>query len=277
MAIDHRLDFAGIRESSQRPIPRLNLRRLLGECLCRPGRCGGVLVLVAAPTSDDLAGHGGHPAAHQLQGLALGIQRLERDRRVGRDAEAGRAVGVDRDLADHALDVPGAVHPHDAHRTAQVVVREVVREQPQRLDRASGNPLQPVTGVDVGDIHLGVAARQVDLGRNDRRRGRRAKRQRFEQRVVRQLLDQDHVVEHVHQVDAPQRLRSGLGRHEQVLVAQRVGMQEFRPTVQRQAVGNDRLDLPAEPGNPLDDAVGLAAAAGRVEDDQVKTIWPSGR
>ena len=108
------------------PVPRRDLRRPATGGERPPVRRAGVLALVAADARDDFARHGREPTPHQLQRLALGVQRLHGDRRVGRHAEQGRAVLLDRHGAEDALDVPGAFHADDALRPAHVRVEIVV-------------------------------------------------------------------------------------------------------------------------------------------------------
>ena len=139
--VEHRLDLAREAEAARRAVPGRDVagRAVSGERQLGGG--AGVAVLVAADARDDLARHGGEPAPHQLQGLALGVQRLHGDRRVGRHAEQGRAVGLDRHGAEDPLDVPRAVHADHALRAAHARIEEVVGEEAQLLDRAARDAL----------------------------------------------------------------------------------------------------------------------------------------
>jgi hypothetical protein len=55
---------------------------------------------------------------------------------------------------------------------------------------------------------------------------------------------------------------------EEVLAAERVGMEILRPAVAHQAVADNRLDLLAVAGNALHNTVGFETPAGRVEEHQ---------
>ena len=61
-----------------------------------PLRAAPDAVLVAADAGERLARHRREPAPHQLQRLALGVERLDRDRHVGGNPEQGRAVRLNR-------------------------------------------------------------------------------------------------------------------------------------------------------------------------------------
>ena len=122
-----------------------------------PRRQRGPAILVAADAGDPFAGHAHEPAAHQLHGPAFVVQRLDRDRRVGRDLEIGRTVGLDRRRAEHPLHVPAGLRA-DERKPGLGVVAEVVREDPQALDRAARHALQAGPAVDVRDVDLGRPA-----------------------------------------------------------------------------------------------------------------------
>ena len=63
-------------------------------------------------------------------------------------------------------------------------------------------------------------------------------------------------------------LRRRLGRDEEVLLAQRIGMEELGPTLLGQPVLNDGLDRLSPPGNPLDHAAGRRPPSLGIEDHQ---------
>ena len=100
------------------------------------------------------------------------------------------------------------------------------------------------------------------------RRGPRFERDRLQQRVARLLGQQQQVVENIDQVNAPARLRGRLGGDEEVLAAERHGVEKLRPRAFDQAVADDRLDLAAVAGDPLHHAVEAVPPQGRIEDDQ---------
>jgi len=145
----------------------------------------------------------------------------------------------------------------------------MIGEDPQRLDRAPRYPLEPVAGVDIGQIDDRVLAGQVHLIGDGRRHPRLAQGGGLQQGIARQLLHQHEIVEHVDQVNPPQRLRRRLARNEEVLVAQGIGVEELRPTVDRQAVADDRLDLLPVARDPLHRRLRLAPPLHGVEDHQL--------
>jgi len=267
--VEHRLDLAGEVEPARRAVPG----RDLGSS--SPGGDGlfvdraGVLPLVAAHARDHLARHGREPASHELQGLAIGVERLHGDRRVGGHAEHGRAVGLDRHGAEDSLDVPGAFHADHALRPAHPRIQVVVADHAQLLHRAPRDPGQPLARVDVREIDNPLLALEVHLVGQHRRLRSFLERHRLQQRVSRLLAKQEHPVERVHQVDAPECPGARLAGHEEVVLAQRIGVEELGPRVVDQVVLDERLDPLAATGNPLHHAVGLAPAAGRVEDHQL--------
>jgi hypothetical protein len=265
--VQHGLDLALEAEPARRAAPRADL---VGLPRRQPiaDRGGVRLLLVAADAGEHLAGHGRQPAPHDLQGLAVLVDRLEGDGRVGGHAEHRRSVRLDRHRAEDAVDVPGPVDA-DVDVPAHAVVGVVEREQPQPLDRAPRNALEARAGVDVRQVEDRVLPRQVDLVR-DHGRGRRLPQGHgLQDGVARLGVELQHVVEHVDQVQVPRVSVGRLARDEEVLVAQRVGVQEPGPARVDQLVADDRLDLLAVAGDPLDDAAGLMASLGRVEEDQL--------
>ena len=90
--VEHRLHFAAKIEAARRSMPRSQgLRRLPGSERLTIGR-SGVLRFVAADTGNDFTRHRREPTPHQLHGLAIGVERLDGNRRVGRDPKTGGAV-----------------------------------------------------------------------------------------------------------------------------------------------------------------------------------------
>ena len=203
VAVQHRLDLAGKREPPHRAAPRRYVGRLAPQGQGVVQRRGISAALVATHARDDLAGHAHEPAPHDLHRLAAFVQRLNRDRRVGRHAEQGRAILLDRHGAQHALDVPRPVGPDDAQQASHAVVAEVVSKQPQLFDLAFGDIPQPAALVDVGQVYQRVLAGRVDLGGDHRRAGRGLERDRFEHRHARLDRDEREVVERVDQVEPP--------------------------------------------------------------------------
>ena len=86
--VQHRLHLAMEREAARRAVPGRDLRRTTERGQRQLiGRRARVLRFVAAGTRDDFAGHPDDPGAFQLQRFPLAVQRLERDRLVGRNAK----------------------------------------------------------------------------------------------------------------------------------------------------------------------------------------------
>ena len=226
-------------------------------------------VFVAPDAGNVFAGHAGQPTAHQLKRLTLGIERLDRDRRVGRNAEQGRSVGLDRHRAQHAFDFPGPVGADPMVDAGDPAIAELVGEQSQRLDRIARQSLEARALVDVQQVHDRILPLRLHAFTNYGRRRGGPKRQRLEQGEAFLLLDQHPVVEHVDQMDSPQGIGVRLAGDEKILVAERVGMGELGPTVLGEFVLDQRFDFLAVPGNPLDDAVGFALPFDRIEDDQL--------
>jgi len=229
VAFQHGIDLVREGEGAGRSQPgreRLAVARL-GKAALWWQR--GAAVFVAAGARDAFARHPHQPTAHKLHGVAVGIQRLQRNRRVGRDLEAGRAVRFDTSRAEHALHIPTGLRA-DQRKTALADVAEVVGEDTDRLDRAARHPAQPGTAVNVCNVYIGCLGREIHAVRNHRRPGTRQEELRLEKRRTLLFVNQGRVVEHVHQVDAPQTLLRGLHRHQKILAAKRMGMRgERRP------------------------------------------------
>ena len=230
---------------------------------------GGVLRFVATDTGNDFARHRREPTPHQLHGLAIGVERLDGNRRVGRDAKPGRAVVADRHRAENTFHVPGAVEARRIRFAAHALVGEMVADQPQRFDRATRHALQAGTGINIREKNLGIVPLEVNFVGEDRRAHRFADRNGFEQREARLLADQHEVVEYVGEVNAPRRVGRWLAGDEEVFVAERKGMEEFRPGLLDRQVEHGRLHFAATAGNALHRAIRLEPSLGRVEEDQV--------
>ncbi len=166
------------------------------------------------------------------------------------------------------MHVPAALDG-DVLVAAHVRVGVVQLVDAQVLDRAARHAGQARALVDVAHVDLGVVARQVDAVGDHRRLLGGAEGDRLEQGVARQLGEQRDVVEDVDQVDAPRVGGARLAGDQEVLLAQRVGVEEARPAVVDELVLDHRLDLLAPAGDALDHAVGLEAALGRVEEHQL--------
>ena len=245
--IHHRLDFTRIAEAADGAAPGFDSSRAAGvkAAACLAAR-RAVLRLMAADALDGFPGHGGHPGAHELHGFAFRVERLQRDRSVRRHQELGRAVRVHRNRSQHALDVPGPVRTDHSQQAAHPLIGKVVGENAQRLHRPSRHSLQAVAGVDVLNDHHGVLAPRIDLVGNHRRRLGWAQGNGLEQRVLGHLEQRHEVVEYVHQVDPPGRVRRGLAGDQEEAAVQGIGVEELRPARQGQPVFDHPFDLAAE-------------------------------
>lgn len=142
------------------------------------------MCLVAADTGNDFAWHGGHPASHQLQGLAVGVKRLNGDRRIGRDSEHRRAVGFHRDSSEDSLWLPGAVGADAVIDAGDFVICEVVGEQAKLLDRSKRDTFKSAPFVNIFKKDNRIISGQVDTIDNGGRTFSFAQRNRFEQGVA---------------------------------------------------------------------------------------------
>ena len=256
MAVEHRLHLAPEREAAPRAVPFSDLRRCAGQ---GGGAAGGralVARLVAAGARDLFAGHRGHPTAHELQRVALLVERLHRHGRVGGHLEVGRAVGLHRHGADDLLDVPRAVEPHAIDLPAHALVGEVIGKEAELLHRAAGHACQAGAGIHVRQVHGRVLLLRLHARGDDRRAGPGLQRHRLQQGLAGQLLDQRQVVEHVGQVESPRRAGARLARDEEERIRERPGVEELRPRGLGEVVADHRLHRFATPRDALHDPVG---------------------
>jgi len=149
-----------------------------------------------------------------------------------------------------------------------LMIGEMVCEQPELFDCSVRNALQAGTFINVLKVNERIFTDQVGPVGNNRWPLDLAQRDRFEQRIAFYFFEQKDVVEDVDQVNAPKVLRSGFAGDEEILLAQRPGMEELGPALHRQLVLNKRLDFLAVAGDSLDDTVGGIAAQRRIENHQ---------
>ena len=128
-SIENGLDFACEGEPARRPIPRGNAVWSASGRGDEPGGRGTARIFMTAGAGYHLSRHGHEPTAHQLQRLAVRVQRLYCDWRVGRNAETRRAIRANRDRADDPFDVPRPIQPDAVHLAAHAMVGEVIGEQ----------------------------------------------------------------------------------------------------------------------------------------------------
>ena len=200
--IEHGLNLPGETEATGRSPPGADRRRVGGRQRNRSGWRGLDAGLMATCAADVLAGHGREPAPHELYRLALGIQRLERERRIGRDAEVGRAVLADRHGPQDPLDVPASVGT-DCLVAPGAVVGVMVGEDAQPLHGAARHTCQTGTSVDVANRHRSVLAIQLHPVGNYRGAGTPGPGHRLQQGGSAGAADRHDVVEHVRQAQQP--------------------------------------------------------------------------
>ena len=267
--VQNRLDFAVPTESAHGTVPRLDTRWLPPQGAKPPRGRGGVGLLMATDAGDHLARHGRKPTSHQLQRLAFAVQRLDRDRGVGRHDKEGRAIGRHGHGAQDPPHVPRAVHADVVLDARRAEIAEVIGEKSEFPDRAARYPSQPFADIDVAQVDGRFPGFEADPVGNHRRTPRLPQGHGLQQQPALFLAQQEHVVEHVHQVDPPLRTGRRLARDDKVLVAQGIRVQELRPGFVDQVIDQDRFDLLAPPPNALHGPFRLAPAPGHVEQDQL--------
>lgn len=109
----------------------------------------GILILMATDTGYDLAGHAGQPASHPLDGGTVLIQRLDRDRGVGRYFEHSRSVFFYGDGSENALDVPSALNALGIVVGRSEDIGIFVSEDTEGFDRSAGNTLCAFAFIDI--------------------------------------------------------------------------------------------------------------------------------
>ena len=253
----------------RKPRHRRDLRgRALDDRHVRRARVG---VLVAAEAGDVFARHADEPATHELHGAPLRVERLDGDRRVDGGGEEDRPPLVHGRRAKHVLRVPARLHAHALVR-GRVVEAVVVGEEAHALDRAARHVLQAGALVDVAHVNRAVAHVFAAGVGQDGRALPRAPGDRL--RPLRPLLlhEQRHVVEDVHEVDAPQRGLGRLHRAEEVFSravlrrrAERVRGERRRVVALVEAVHHAVLRRLPPARHELHAAGGLGARAVRVE------------
>ena len=185
---------------------------------------------MAAGAAHSFAGHADGPGAHELEGGAVGVERLEGDGRVGGHLEAGGAVRLHVHGAEHALEVPAGLHLIESGGdvSARAVVAEVVGEHAELLDRAARDAGEAGAVVDVGDVDGGgVRAGHAPVGDHGRTLPR-GEEDRLEEGAVVGLGQQHDVVEGIYEVDAETAFVAELRGGEEVGAAERPGVGEVR-------------------------------------------------
>ena len=153
--VQHRLHLAFEIKAAGRSIPWRDRR---GRALAGQGRFArrnGILGVVTANAGKTLARHCRIPAAHELQRLALGIERLHGNGRVGGHLEARRAVCFHRHRAENAMDVPRAVDA-DIDMATHALIGKVRFVEADFFHRAARHPGESRALIDVRQIDGGV-------------------------------------------------------------------------------------------------------------------------
>jgi len=110
---------------------------------------------------------------------------------------------MDRHGAERAVDVPRTIQTDHAVETAHAVITEGIGKEAEGLDRAAGDALESGTLIDILQIDGGILARKVHPVRNDRRHRTLDHRYRLEHGIPTEVLEQEQVVECVHQIGTP--------------------------------------------------------------------------
>ena len=180
-----------------------------------------------------------------------------------------RTVRFDGNRADNPPHIPRSVQADAVRFAAEAVERVRIAHQPKRFYRATGHTGQSRPAIHIGQHHRSLPGIRVHFVGHQGRAGRRAPGRGFQHGPVRGFVEQHEIVEHVHQVNAPERVYRRLAGYQEILAAQRIGMQEAGPGCRDQAVENDRFHLFAESGDALHHTVGFAAAEGGIQQDKL--------
>ena len=167
--VEHRLHFPPETEAAWRSVPGGDVDRRMLAGKGRLARRTRILGLVTSDARKHFARHRGEPTAHHLECAAVGVEGLHGDGRVGRDAETGRAIRLHGHGAENAAAVPRAVDA-DVDVSAHAGIRVVRFVDAQSLHGAARHAGQARTTVDIGQVHDGIVAVQVDFVGNDGRR-----------------------------------------------------------------------------------------------------------
>ena len=146
--VEHGLDLGGIGERSCRTAPWCDLGRGALGGLDHLNRRGLVEVFVTTVAGHPLAGHSNHPTPHQRHRGAVLVERLYRQRCVGRCGEAERAVILDGHRSENPLDVPTGFEP-DRFVPAAAHITVVVGENAEFLDLSARYAFQTAPAVDI--------------------------------------------------------------------------------------------------------------------------------
>ena len=162
-----------------------------------------VLVFVATDTGDGFSRHSGQPATHPLHGTSARVQRLKRDRRIGRNSEQCGTILFDRHRTQQAFDIPSALNTLCPMVGRSFIISIFVRQHTECFHRTTGYALQTFTFVNIlnKDSRL-LRARFRTVGNNG---GNRSflYRYRVDQSFTFILGNQRQVIIHVYQINAP--------------------------------------------------------------------------
>ena len=149
-----------------------------------------------------------------------------------------------------------------------VAVSVLVGQDAELLDGAARYARQPFAFVNILNEDGGLFAVFIDFVRNHRRGHFLDYRNRVDITVPFAFHHEGHVIVDVHQIDAPQRVRSQLGGHQEILVAQRLRFEELRPYAVHHFVLDDRFDRTGAERDFLYHTFLFLTRLGRVEDNQ---------
>ena len=233
-------------------------------------------MVVAADARLDFARHHGRPAAHRLDRVPSRVDRLEVDRCVRRNQESCRAIGIDRHRSQNPFHIPGALDGNRSAdqrasgRSAIAVAAHAGRTILQSDDANCGDgaPLDPRQAQPLVDIlHEDRPGRLavIDHAGPGRGAGARAHRDRLIAvvgRVAGQQLAPSILVD---VVDAELALAVRLEADQELLLVQRIGVQEL---ITRLSVAVDMLGGRVPHRSDQLGAQILLTALSRVDDPQ---------
>ncbi len=224
-------------------------------------------LLVTADAGDGFARHCREPAPHQLDCLAFFVQRLDAERRVGRDAEHRRAVFVNVNSTENTHYFPGAAAA-DLVRPGHSRITEMIGQNPQLFNGASRDTFESLSGINVVQINDSTVTCRIDSIRDSRGAGYLSYGNRFEKIEFGHYINRQHVIENVHKVDAPRAIFVQFSCNQEILVTQWVRMKELRPGFFNEFVADNCSDRLVSPGNFLDYTICILPAFGDVQQTQ---------
>ena len=213
---------------------------------CRGDRTFGhsdcILVFMTARTGYDFAGHTRQPASHPLDGSSVFVQRLDRNRRIGRYLEHDGTVLFDRNRTEDTFDIPSALD------TLRIVVGRsedisiFVGKDTKRFDCSAGYSLRSFPFINVLNEYGSLFFSRFDLGRDDRGHFRFLQRNRGGEAFAFLFGYQGQVIEYVHQIDSPKCIGSRFTSYQEIFFIQWIRLHELGPNAFYEFILDDRDD-----------------------------------